>query len=59
MEKRDLRDLNRYYKHFTALVKVLGKYMTKVTYGHGIGSAGIVQVFPVENKLLALFGEGG
>ena len=59
MEKRDLRDLNRYYKHFTALVKVLGKYTKKVKYGHGIGSAGIVQVFPVENKLLELFSEGG
>ena len=50
------QDLYRYHKHFTALVAVPGTYMTKVTYGHGIGAEGIVQVSPVENKLLMLFG---
>ena len=52
----NLQDLNGDYKQFTALMAVPGTYMTKVTYGHGIGAAGIVQVSPVENKLLMLFG---
>ena len=37
----DIQDHNIYYKHFTALVAFPGTYMTKVTYGHGIGEAGI------------------
>ena len=56
---RNLRDLNGDYKHFTALVVVPGTYMKKFIYGHRIRSAGIIQIYPVANKLLELFGKGG
>ena len=51
---RNLQDLNGYYKHFTAIVAVPGTYMKKFTYGHGIGAAGIIQVYPVAKNLGAI-----
>ena len=56
--KINLQDLDGDYKQFTDIVVVPGTYVTKVTYGHGIGSAVIGQVFPVSKKLLALFAGG-
>ena len=38
-ENRNIRNLNGDYKHFMALMEVLGTYMVNVAYGHGIGSA--------------------
>ena len=49
-------ELNGDYKHFTALMAVLGAYITKVAYIHVTRAAGMLQVSPVANKLLALLG---
>ena len=54
----NLRNLNGDYRHFMVLVAVPGAYMTKFSYGHGIGVAGIGQIYPVANKILPIFVEG-
>ena len=55
----DLRDLNGDNRPFTALVAIPGTHRVRVIYGLGAGSAGIGQVSPLQDKLLALTGEGG
>ena len=58
-ELGDLRDLNGDNRPFTALVAIPGTHRVRVIYGLGAGSAGIGQVSPLQDKLLALTGEGG
>ena len=58
-ELGDLRDLNGDNRPFTALVAIPGTHRVRVLYGLGAGSSGIGQVSPLQDKLLALTGEGG
>ena len=58
-ELGDLRDLNGDNRPFTALVAIPGTHRVRVIYGLGAGSSGIGQVSPLQDKLLALTGEGG
>ena len=55
----DLRELNGDDRCFTCLLCLPGTHQLRLLYGFGFGTAGIGQVSPLANKLLALFGEGG
>ena len=55
----DLRELNGDDRCFTCLVSLHGTHQLRLLFGFGFGTAGIGQVSPLANKLLALFGEGG
>ena len=55
----DLRDLNGDNRPFTALLAIPGTHQVQVLYRLRAGSAGIGQVSPLQDKLLALTGEWG
>ena len=54
----NLRDLNGNHRSFTALVAIPGTHQVKVLFGLGAGSAGIGQVSPLQDKMLALTEKG-
>ena len=55
----ELRDINREYTLFTALLSAHGKQQAKFIYGMGIGTARIVQTYTIAKKIPALYGEVG
>ena len=55
----DLLDLNWEYTLFTALIFVPRTQQVKVVYGMGLETSSISQKYPIVNKVLTLYGEGG